>query len=112
MDENQWPLLAEPPGDRKLEDEDNIRNNLYCLFPQISKYAMVAEISRKAFIKSTINGEWTIKMQKIIQELKIQAENERTEQLQAKLRMSNRVISSSAPLHLFRGYKFRRRRRF
>jgi len=106
------PVVFDFLGDGTLEDEENIRNNLYCLFPQIGKYAMVAEISRKAFIKSTINGEWTIKAQKFIEELKIQADNERTEQLQATLRTSNRVISSSSRLQFLKGYKFRRRRRF
>jgi competence protein CoiA len=75
-----------------MDDSDGLRNTLYCLFPQIGRYARVAEISRKAFINATINGEWTFRVQEFINDFRKQDEVERKEQQQTMSRPSNEVI--------------------
>jgi len=47
------------------------RNFLYCLFPvQIGRYVFVADIPRKAFIKSVIDGQWSVRYENYMKLLK------------------------------------------
>lgn len=77
------PVIFDFLGDGTLEDPESIRNSLYCLFPQIGKYTSVAEFSRKAFLDATTNGNWTLRVQKFLNQLieknKIRVQNERLE---------------------------------
>lgn len=81
--ESSVPVIFDFLGDGTLEDHKSIRNNLYCLFPQIGKYAGVAEFSRKAFLNATTNGSWTLRVQKfldhLIEQNKIRDKKERLE---------------------------------
>jgi len=46
-----------------IDDFKDMGRYLYCLFPiKINDKAFVAEIPYKAFIKSTLNGEWGLRM--------------------------------------------------
>lgn len=50
--------------------EVDVRQNLNCLFQvRLGRYAVLSQISRKAFIETTINGEWTMRVQKFLSEL-------------------------------------------
>lgn len=40
------PVIFDFRGDGTLDDPDNLRRPLYCLFPQVGKYARVIELSR------------------------------------------------------------------
>ncbi|NAY93380.1 competence protein [Muricauda sp. JGD-17] len=77
------PVIFDFLGDGTLEDPESMRNSLYCLFPQIGKYASVAEFSRKAFLNATTNGNWTLRVQKflnhLIEQNKIRVQKERLE---------------------------------
>lgn len=64
------PVIFDFRGDGTMDDPEGIRSSLYCLFPQVGKYARVAEISRKAFINSTIGGDWILRTQNFIEEIK------------------------------------------
>ena len=60
------PLIFDFKG-LEATDKNDLRNSLYCLLPvRIRRYAIVAEISRKAFITSTTNGDWSLRIQKFI----------------------------------------------
>jgi hypothetical protein len=37
---------------------DDSEQKMFCLFPQLNKKTIVAEITKKAFIKFTTNGQW------------------------------------------------------
>ena len=53
------PVIFDFQGTESIEDRNDLRNNLYCLFPvQNNREATFAIISRELFIKKTINGEW------------------------------------------------------
>jgi competence CoiA-like predicted nuclease len=51
----------------EMTDTNDIRNNLFCIFLNREwEPALIAEITRKAFIKTTINGEWSERFRKYI----------------------------------------------
>jgi competence protein CoiA len=45
------------PEKNNLENDED-EQKLYCLFPRIERLIIFAVITKKAFIKSTVNGEW------------------------------------------------------
>jgi len=64
------PVVFDFKGLKTFEDKDDYRNKLYCLFPiRIRRNAIIAEIIPKAFVKSTIDGTWSARIQKFIEEL-------------------------------------------
>ena len=65
------PVIFDFLGDGSLDDHLGLRRTLYCLFPQVGncKNTCVAEISRKAFLNATTNGEWTLRVRKFLIEL-------------------------------------------
>jgi competence protein CoiA len=61
------PVVFDFKGLQNLDDKDDLRNNLYCLFPiRIRRNLIIAEIKPNAFIKSTIEGDWTNRIQSFI----------------------------------------------
>lgn len=76
------PVVFDFRGDGSLDDLNGLRNPLYCLFPQVGRHARVAEISRKAFVTTTTNGEWTSRVQEFISNFRKQDEIERQKQQQ------------------------------
>lgn len=98
-------------GDGSMDDLEGIRTTLYCLFPQVGKYARVAEISRKAFINTTTNGEWTTRVQKFIDEFKTQDKIE-LESQQKTISRPSKVIYTYRGILLIGGYgEYKRRLR-
>lgn len=89
--ESSVPVVFDFLGDGSLDDSDGLRNTLYCLFPQVGRRARVTEISRKAFINATTNGEWTTRVQEFINNFRKEDEIRRKEQEQTVFRSSNRV---------------------
>jgi hypothetical protein len=64
------PVLFDFKGIEDLIDNTDIRHNLYCLFQvRVGRYSLVAEIPRKAFIGTTINGEWITRSKSFIESL-------------------------------------------
>lgn len=52
-----------------IEDNENERKTLYCLFPMlIGRNVFMAEIPRRAFIKSIFEGEWSERIKKFMNE--------------------------------------------
>lgn len=105
------PVIFDFKGVRKGNDKD-LRKNLYCLFPALrGEYRVLdrrfAEISRKAFIKSTINGEWTLRVRRLMDTLN-QAKQERLNQI-AKAESKRANIALNKITKMLRGPKRRRR---
>lgn len=86
------PVVFDFRGDGTLNDSDGLRNTLYCLFPQYGRYARVAEISRKAFINTTINGEWTRRVKEFMIEYRKQEEIEQNKHQKTFSQTSNKII--------------------
>jgi competence protein CoiA len=66
------PVLFDFKGLNDIIDNSDIRNNLYCLFKPEDfrvRERLLIEIPRKAFIRTTINGEWIIRSKKFIEPL-------------------------------------------
>ena len=103
------PVVFDFRGDGSMDDLEGLRNPLYCLFPQVGRHARVAKISRKAFINTTSNGEWTSRVQEFINDFRKQDEMERLAQQQTTSRTVN-FMQLGSPLNRFI-YK-RKRRRF
>lgn len=107
--ESSVPVIFDFRGDGSMDDFEGLRNTLYCLFPQVGRYARVAEISRHAFIKTTTNGEWTSRVEEFINDFRKQDEMERQKLEQTRSRtISFRQIGSPLDRFVYRG----RRRRF
>jgi competence protein CoiA len=52
------PVLFDFRGTEPRDIPDDVNKNLYCLFPtRVGRYAIIAEVSRTAFIDRTISGE-------------------------------------------------------
>lgn len=103
------PVVFDFRGDGSLDDSDGLRNPLYCLFPQVGRHARVAEISRKAFITTTINGQWTSRVQEFIINFRKQDEMQRLkEQQTVSSGVGFRQFGSPLNRFIYRG----RRRRF
>lgn len=67
--ESSVPVIFDFKGLETVEDQD-IRNHLYCLLPlRIGKSATFVEIPRKAFIRSTIDGDWSGRVYNLIENL-------------------------------------------
>lgn len=99
------PVVFDFKGIGSVEDSDNRPDHLYCLFPnQGILDAHVAEIPRKAFINSTINGEWSLRVQKFKQGL----DQKRRDQEARRNRLLGRLF-----FQRFSGVnRYRRSRRF
>ncbi len=98
--ESSVPIIFDFLGHGFLDDEEGLRSPLYCLFPQVGRYARVAELSRNAFVKTTTNGEWTSRVEAFINSFKKQDALERQEQQQ--IRSSTVIFSQlGSPLDRF-----------
>ena len=95
-------------GDGSELDLEGFRNPLYCLFPQFGGHARVAEVSRSAFIKTTINGEWTSRVQEFINNFRKQDELNRQLQQRQILSYAASFRQFGSPLNRFL-YKGKRR---
>ncbi|MBA4153955.1 competence protein CoiA family protein [Flavobacterium sp.] len=104
------PVIFDFRGDGSMDDSEGLRNTLYCLFPQFGRHARVAKISRKAFIKATTNGEWTLRVLDFINEFRIQDEIELRKQQQTMPHSSNKIIYTWRGIPLIGGYKKNRKR--
>lgn len=64
------PVIFDFKGLDELKDKTDLRHNLYCLFQlRLGRYSLLAEIPREAFIKTTINGDWTLRYQSFIESI-------------------------------------------
>lgn len=64
------PVLFDFKGEDLLLDDSGLRKNLFCLLPlKQGRYSFIAEISREAFIKTTISGEWSARIQLFLNDL-------------------------------------------
>ncbi|MHC1773828.1 MAG: competence protein CoiA [Lentimicrobium sp.] len=64
------PVVFDFKGIESISDKDDVRNILYCLFPlKLGRYSILAELPRKAFIKSLIDGDWSIRVKSLIENL-------------------------------------------
>lgn len=66
------PVIFDFLGTETNDENIGLKSPLYCLFPvQVGQNAVVAEISRKAFISSVTKGEWLSRAKGFIDELKL-----------------------------------------
>ncbi|MBS0647531.1 MAG: competence protein [Verrucomicrobia bacterium] len=108
--ESSVPVLFDFRGDGKMDDPEGLRNTLYCLFPQIGRYARVVEISRTAFINTTTNGEWALRVQEFINDYSEQDKIEQQKQQQTISHTSNKVTYTWRGIPLIGGYREYKRR--
>ena len=74
------PVIFDFRGAESIVDPNDMRNRIYCLFPnQIRRYSPLAGVPRKAFINSIFNGDWLLRTRNFIDKL-VQEEHERQNQ--------------------------------
>tara|TARA_R110000868_G_scaffold144361_1_gene363347 strand:- start:7996 stop:8874 length:879 start_codon:yes stop_codon:yes gene_type:complete len=109
--ESSVPVIFDFRGDGTMDDSEGLRITLYCIFPQVGRYARVVEISRTAFINATINGEWTSRVQKFINDYKEQdAFEQQKKQQQTTSHSSNKITYTWRGIPLIGGYREYKRR--
>jgi hypothetical protein len=70
------PVVVDFKNARRVQNKDDCRNNLYCLFPKrLGEYRLIAEISPIAFIKSIANGEWLQRVKNFTDSIIISEQN-------------------------------------
>jgi hypothetical protein len=68
--DRKTPVIFDFLGTDKLGAKNDLRKNLYCLFPQtLGEHRIFAEITRTAFIKSIIDGYWSSGINKMKAEI-------------------------------------------
>ena len=81
------PVIFDFKGLEDISDSNDKRHNLYCLFQvRLGRYSLLAEISREAFIRTTINGEWTTRSQSFIESLIPKKEQPKQQDIQLRPR--------------------------
>lgn len=64
------PVVFDFLGLDNPDSQDDMRNNLYCLFPSHDEWeAVFAKIPRKVFVKTTISGEWSERVRAFMDEM-------------------------------------------
>ncbi len=103
------PVIFDFKGLEILNDTNDIRNHLYCLFPQrIDRYAILAEISRNAFINTSINGKWSSSVRGLIEHfIHLKQEQQRI----AKQLLQTNIRQRESP-YIFERGRWKKRRRF
>lgn len=104
------PVVFDFKGLQTFEDKDDYRNKLYCLFPKRIRHSIViAEFTPKAFIKSTIEGDWSTRIQKFIEEL-MPPKQEQPINISEQLTQSEIPVRRASPWIVERGTWKKRRR--
>ena len=89
--ESTVPVIFDFQGVEEIVDTADLKNHLYCLFPvQIGKSNFLAEIQRKTFINTTINGEWIIRARHFMDYLS-QVKNEWQVQKEKRQRIQDNI---------------------
>ena len=89
--ESSVPVIFDFQGKESINDIKDVRNQLYCLFPiKIGGKAILTEIPRRAFLKTTKNGEWMLRVQNYMENL-IQAKKEWLKQKEKQQNKQNMV---------------------
>ena len=93
------PVIFDYQKSKSIEDRNDIREQLYCLFPiRIGRYAVLAEIPRKTFINTTINGEWLMRALNYMKNLN-QAKQEWQNQIKKRQQLQ-------ANINLLKSYRY------
>ena len=89
--ESSVPIIFDYKGSETIENKNDVRNHLYCLLPIRKRgVAIVAQIPRKAFIDTSINGDWSLRVSSFIEKLIYPKQEQKNEILpqQQQTRMS------------------------
>ena len=91
--DSQFPVVFDFLGLNSTNTVISDKLTLYCLFPiKIKGEAIIAEIDRNVFFKTTINGEWISRSDKFISEL-TQVKKEKEDQINRNKRnRENRLL--------------------
>lgn len=111
--ESSVPVVFDFRGLETIDNISDLRNRLYCLLSiRTGRYAILAEIPRKAFITTSITGDWSLRVRNFIENLihpKQEQQNQITEQ---QMPQANNTIRRREPQWFFERGKWKRRKRF
>jgi competence CoiA-like predicted nuclease len=105
---NSAPVVFDFQNAQEVSYMENVKNNLYCLFPnQLGKFKILAEISKTAFINKITDGEWSKRVQNFMNKIHV------IDQEQRKKEETNEVLFNQILQKLpreMRSNGYRRRR--
>lgn len=103
------PVVFDFRNSNSKDDFEDERNQLYCIFPKrVGSSVILAKISRKAFTKAIINGEWTMRSRDFVNKIN-QAEQRRQNKIAKEEKLLKLIKSKIATKRPIR-YRKRRRR--
>lgn len=86
------PVIFDFRGNLSIDDTNNVGNILYCLFPtRLGGHAVLAEITRSAFINTVINGKWISRTHNFMNE--VRQVNQEWQDQQARLKRQQDYIN-------------------
>ncbi|MDP1727998.1 MAG: competence protein CoiA family protein [Bacteroidota bacterium] len=72
------PVIFDFKGLETIDDINDARHYLYCLFnKRVGRYAILAEIPRKAFINNSIDGNWLLRVQNFNDLIRLKQEQQK-----------------------------------
>lgn len=103
------PIIFDFRGTEEISNSNDIRNNLYCLFPiKIGRYVVVEEITHTDFLISVTNGYWLPHannfMNILIQREQVQREQERLHSIVQQQQLLTNLMRN----RFFRNKQYRR----
>jgi len=106
------PVVFDFKGVQSTGELEDSRNLLYCLFPKKNgKGPLVAELPRKAFIKSILLGEWSTRVRNYFDKLKEEEKLRQAQEAHARDQYLQRMARLGAGQPLFMGQGGTRKKR-
>lgn len=109
----QWlhsdvPVIFDFLGNESPDTIDEIKRNLYCLFPNDDEFeAIFAEITRKAFVNAVMSGDWTPRVQCFLEDRKAE-KLEQERRIEEERRQISAYYASRRYTRMIRPWRYRR----
>ena len=95
---NNVPVIFDFLGTGSPDDPNDIKKQLYCLFPwSLKGYRIFAEMSRPAFIHAALNGEWMPKVRGFTDEMGRTNQRFQDELTKKQLTLERMIPKQAAP---------------
>jgi hypothetical protein len=107
------PVIFDFKGLETLNNINDVRNHLYCLLPiRKGRYAILVEVSRKAFINTSNNGDWSMRIRNFIESLITPKQEQQKQIAERQIPQTNNITGRRNPQWFLEWGKWKRRKRF
>ena len=111
--ESSVPVIFDFRGLETIDNINDVRNRLYCLLPiRKGRYTILAQISYKAFINTSINGDWSLRVRNFIENLIPPKQEQQNQIAEQQIPQANNIIRRRESQWILERGKWKRRKRF